>query len=1285
MFQSAFIPAGTGISPRSVAIGDLNADGKPDLAVANYSSSTVSVSLNLGASSSAPGLLAPGDGSAVSALPQFSWQGIAGAAAYEVVVATNALLTTPVWVSQVAAPTSSVAYAGAPLTLGATYFWSVRALVGGQWTPRAAPRWFSRGTATSTAGMPVLLAPADMATVPLPETFSWNPAAGATAYRVRIASSATMATPLWVSGITNSNSLVVPSGIPGMVLGQTYYWTAAGIDAAGAEGPQAAARSLLLAATSPLPGQAILDSPANGSTVASRVVSFGWQPALRATRYELTYSTLPSFAQGSNTTWTLRDLTQTVASVTLPAGSATIYWMVVGLNAAGRGPESLVRSFAYSVSGGPLVGALVVTPSAGTVVSRNASFSATARILGSTAQPVQGTWRVDGADWQTFSFVPIDPNRIVVSSPPLPTGVTGSHSVQCVVTSPSSVSSVPQAYVVVDRQPGPPARISVVVLPSGLPADGVSPATASVSVLDSTGLLVSTDSGRSVITVISGPASVSPTTGTTTSGLWTTTITAGTSGGTAVLGITASGLAPASVLIHVTATQLAMLKAVAGEYLDQLESLSVPGPFGLGTLGLIPGAYQVGAARSFVASASEADTAAILRLMLASRTLLDLYHHEATCQAPCADEAVPGAFALADEAAANLLSFSGPITGMMGLIGRWQLLHQSCQGLGCLSLARQIDRQTAKLLMGALAKQLDAVLPDVLNRVPNDWTRKNRQVITQGYSAMLKTLEAAIEQNLRSGPGDLFAGVFVPQLRAPLTTIVLGTHYVQAATQGQLTRAVSLAQGPITRTAAQAWNHSNINVSGVRITSASYMDAAETFRRRGDGFGLAASVANLFGSTGLGVLVSVAANLWASVFYAHGTVAAFDGYQQIAPFAQSAVSGIFGASQSAVPVGATGAPSATGSTQKFAPSRAVWEELLETQGVTTQGFEAIARALANVVQQGDTASTQALVLELLNSADSLGTSTDLAQSPLGSAAEEALFSLSEFDSVSVAVQLAAGAATGARLQLVAAVLSYLGDPGNALARQSVVDAADVAINRNKEATSAIEQAVTSLFTTPAVPYVRLLSATMPDSVGAGQSFTIRTVWSNLGAGVADSAFASIVRDSMVTVSGADSVALPQLAPGATCEVVWTVSALPNAPADSTRQRIQLVRLLSGCSNGIGAVRTAALTVSTYLTTGVEAGPIQSSGLQLSIWPNPATATAGVRFILPTAGRVAVEVFDISGRRIATIGAGEFGAGSHALIWSGDREGGGKATAGIYRVRLRTAYGSKSANLVWVPR
>src|SRR6266568_2357655 len=44
-FAAPFLSFDTGSSPISVAIGDLNGDGKSDLAVSNYNSNTVSVLL----------------------------------------------------------------------------------------------------------------------------------------------------------------------------------------------------------------------------------------------------------------------------------------------------------------------------------------------------------------------------------------------------------------------------------------------------------------------------------------------------------------------------------------------------------------------------------------------------------------------------------------------------------------------------------------------------------------------------------------------------------------------------------------------------------------------------------------------------------------------------------------------------------------------------------------------------------------------------------------------------------------------------------------------------------------------------------------------------------------------------------------------------------------------------------------------------------------------------------------------------------------------------------------
>jgi hypothetical protein len=73
-----------------------------------------------------------------------------------------------------------------------------------------------------------------------------------------------------------------------------------------------------------------------------------------------------------------------------------------------------------------------------------------------------------------------------------------------------------------------------------------------------------------------------------------------------------------------------------------------------------------------------------------------------------------------------------------------------------------------------------------------------------------------------------------------------------------------------------------------------------------------------------------------------------------------------------------------------------------------------------------------------------------------------------------------------------------------------------------------------------------------------------------------------------------------------------------------------------------------------------------SALRLSV-PNPIRGgTATIRFSLPHAERdVVLEMHDVGGRRIATLGAGPRSAGPHEVAWNAEA-----LPAGIYFLRLR---------------
>ena len=79
------------------------------------------------------------------------------------------------------------------------------------------------------------------------------------------------------------------------------------------------------------------------------------------------------------------------------------------------------------------------------------------------------------------------------------------------------------------------------------------------------------------------------------------------------------------------------------------------------------------------------------------------------------------------------------------------------------------------------------------------------------------------------------------------------------------------------------------------------------------------------------------------------------------------------------------------------------------------------------------------------------------------------------------------------------------------------------------------------------------------------------------------------------------------------------------------------------------------------------------------FPNPAAAAATVRYQLPAREHVTVEVFDVLGRRVATLFDGVQDGGRHAASWAT-----GGAASGTYVVRLR-AGDAAATRLVQVVR
>ncbi|GEM_PF-2894538 len=95
----------------------------------------------------------------------------------------------------------------------------------------------------------------------------------------------------------------------------------------------------------------------------------------------------------------------------------------------------------------------------------------------------------------------------------------------------------------------------------------------------------------------------------------------------------------------------------------------------------------------------------------------------------------------------------------------------------------------------------------------------------------------------------------------------------------------------------------------------------------------------------------------------------------------------------------------------------------------------------------------------------------------------------------------------------------------------------------------------------------------------------------------------------------------------------------------------------------------------YVPTGVSGAPAAPGAagvLSLQAWPSPAANSVRVSYSLPAAGRVQISVYDIAGRRVATLADAVQPAGEHRTGWE-CRDGAGRPVAnGTYFFRLSAA-------------
>jgi hypothetical protein len=88
----------------------------------------------------------------------------------------------------------------------------------------------------------------------------------------------------------------------------------------------------------------------------------------------------------------------------------------------------------------------------------------------------------------------------------------------------------------------------------------------------------------------------------------------------------------------------------------------------------------------------------------------------------------------------------------------------------------------------------------------------------------------------------------------------------------------------------------------------------------------------------------------------------------------------------------------------------------------------------------------------------------------------------------------------------------------------------------------------------------------------------------------------------------------------------------------------------------------------------ETETIEAPELPLTLYqnfPNPFNPLTTIRYYLPAAGRVRLDIFDASGKLVVTLADKQMGKGAHAAEWKGTNANGSQVRSGVYFYRLVT--------------
>ncbi len=135
---------------------------------------------------------------------------------------------------------------------------------------------------------------------------------------------------------------------------------------------------------------------------------------------------------------------------------------------------------------------------------------------------------------------------------------------------------------------------------------------------------------------------------------------------------------------------------------------------------------------------------------------------------------------------------------------------------------------------------------------------------------------------------------------------------------------------------------------------------------------------------------------------------------------------------------------------------------------------------------------------------------------------------------------------------------------------------------------------------------------------------------------------------------------------------WDVSAFPNLLMEPS--------INPDLGQNVDLTRLAFYDIG-WFPQLVAVDPSIAQSIAFTQGPNPTRGGGVLRFHLPDAARVQLDVYDAAGRRVTRLADGMMDAGAHSVSWSRTDDAGRRVGPGVYLARLKSGEVEKSLHIV----